>query len=233
MMEDIIIGTIAILILISIPCGLLYLLYKGIRSLIDRQFLSAFWFLLLPLFVLCLVFPTMLPNYVNPHEKARRVCCSQDLRAIVNFRIFTISDNESNYPATFNDMVGDHRSAGDLDVREFVCPSSKWQIGSSTDIHAWTSFAYVSGVLKSDPTNCVRAFCIPDNHRGAGANVAFNSGDVVWFSCKPTKDSNGDIQPTFQELTNTPSLFYGTTNETQLADMMKRTKIIYPKTGKR
>lgn len=32
----------------------------------------------------------------------------------------------------------------------------------------------------------------------------------------------------FQDLTNTPSMFYGTTNEVELADLKKRTRIIWP-----
>ena len=83
----------------------------------------------------------------------------------------------------------------------------------------------MAGLSAEAPAGCVIAFCVPSDHHGQGANVAFVSGMVQWFPCHPTPDQ----QLTFQDLMNTPSLFYGTTNEVVLADLMKRTRIIWPK----
>ena len=74
------------------------------------------------------------------------------------------------------------------------------------------------------------AFCMPSNHHDKGTHVAFVDGHVQWFPCHPTSDTiQGYRQHTFHDLTNTPSLFYGTTNEVELIDLKKRTTIIWPR----
>jgi hypothetical protein len=109
------------------------------------------------------------------------------------------------------------------------CKGSGHQAGTSTNIHSWTDYAYVSGLTDTDNVNCVLAFCLPENHKGEGANVGLIGGRVEWYSCKYSyTNSFGRYISTFQDLTNTPALFYGTTNEVELADLMKRTRIIYP-----
>lgn len=214
--------------------GAIILFYRGIRSFIAKRYWSGLVLLLcsvlLGLISLGLIVPTFFGG-CREGEMARRANCRNNPRQFVLFMKWYAGDHDGKYPITFNDAFPDYVYKGDLGI--FVCRSSGHQVGSSTNIHEWTNYAYVSGLTDKDPENCVVMFCPPENHKGEGANVAFNSGTVQWYPCKSNKGSTGQYSLTFQELTNNPSLFYGTTNEMELADLRKRTRIIYPHNVKR
>lgn len=209
-------------IFLTIFFGAIYQFYKAMRAFFAKQvwlgFRSLLFSFLLGFLVLCLI-PS---SGHHEGEWARRVTCGNNLKQFVLFMKMYANDHEEKYPVALNDMLGDYLKAGDMGI--FICPSSGHKVGSSTNIHEWTDYAYVTGLTEADPTNCVVMFCLPENHKGKGANVGFLGGIVRWYSCKPNKETTS-----FQDLTNTPSLFYGTTNKEQLADLMKRTRIIYPK----
>ena len=157
-----------------------------------------------------------------------RIVCSNNVKSLVLFMKMCAMDNNGNYPASFNTLIGDYIKKDNLDI--FSCAPADKKMRDSKDIHIWSSYVYVSGLTEKDPTNCVEMFCLPENHKNLGANVGFLDGRVMWFPCvkDPASTEKHPIY-SFQELTNTPSLFYGTTNEVELADLMSRTKIIYPK----
>lgn len=154
-----------------------------------------------------------------------------NLKQIGLFLEFYADDNDGRYPVSFNGLTGGYMKGGDLML--FVCPSSGHQASPLTNIESWTDYAYVSGLTKADPPYCVIMFCPPDEHNGDGGIVAIRGGLVQWLSTKPDGKTSAEHQPTFQELTNSPALFYGTTNADQLADLKKRTRIIYPHAGRR
>ena len=216
---------IALLIFLSCIFISVYSFYKAIRSFIGKNIWQGVRNLLLSLLLGFIVFSVVIA--VNgARERSQRCLCSNHLMNIVLFLKMYAADHQETYPDTFNGLMGDYVKPTDTPV--FVCPSSHHKNGSLTNIHEWTDYAYVSGLSEADPP-CVVAFCLPENHRGEGASVAFLGRNVQWYSCTPYKDSTGKFQPTFQDLTNTPSLFYGTTDENKLADLKKRTRIIYPK----
>lgn len=211
--------------------GAVYFFCRAIRSFIVKKGGQGILSLVLSLVLGFLVYSVVQAVFVA-REKARRCSCASQLRQIVLFMKFYANDHREVYPPSFDDMVGtNYLSGGNAAI--LVHPASHHKACVLTNIHAWTDYAYVSGLSEADPVGCVAAFCLPENHKGEGVNVAFIDGRVGWFNCKPYKDSTGTYQPTFQELTNSPALFYGTTNLTELAELMARTRIIYPNTAKR
>lgn len=176
-------------------------------------------------FIMCVfVIPLM-----ETAKSGRPSPCRYNLKQIVLGVKMYANDHGEAYPPSFSDlMAGNYIKAGDRGI--FVESGSGHRPGSPGDVHGWTDYAYVSGLSEEAPAECVMAFCMPINHHDQGGYVAFVGGVVQWFPCHPTPDTvQGYPQPTFQELTNTPSLFYGTTDEVQLADLKKRTRIIWPK----
>jgi len=217
---------IAILIFLACVFGSIYLFYRAIRSFIAKRIWQGAIMLLVSFSLGFMVFFVFVA--INgARELAKQSLCMNHLKQIVLYVKMYASDNSEVYPATFNDLMVDDIKTGNIGA--FICPSSHHKSGSLTNIHTWTDYAYVSGLTESDPNNCVVAFCLPENHKGEGASVAFLGGNVEWYSCQPYRDTSGKFQPTFQDLTNTPAIFYGTTDEAKLADLKKRTRIIYPK----
>jgi len=221
---DIIIMVVSLGILVSGLVGVIFLLYRAIRSFIAKKIWSGFGFILLSSVLILFILPMLsLPPHGHK-EKAKRAICMGNLKQINLFLKMYANDHDNIYPATFNDLVGTNLvRSGDVGI--FACPSLKRHTGSLTNIQDWADYAYVSGLKDSDPANCVVVFCSPENHRGDGTIVGFVDGHVQWFN---SKSSAGQNTPTFQELTNSPALFYGTTNEVELADLRKRTRIIWP-----
>jgi hypothetical protein len=218
--------TVLILIFLSCVFGTIYLFYKAIRSFIAGNYWIGIKALLGSLVVGTIVVSAMYNPGDRAGKMALRTFCRNNIKQITLFLKMYAGDHEGKYPVTFNDAVVGYLKTNDMMI--FKCPASQHHVGSIINIHDWTDYAYVSGLTEADPTNCVIMFCIPDNHKSEGANVGFLGGNVQWYPCERIKDSTGQHSLSFQELTNTPSLFYGTTNEVQLADLKKRTKIIYP-----
>lgn len=207
--------------------GAPYLLYKSVRLLLFKQIGSGLW-MLAGSFVLGLIIFLVTVAVNGARTRAQCVSCSSHLKQIVLFMKMYACDHQETYPSTFDDMVGtNYLRLGDKAV--LICPATGHAAGSLTNIHHWTDYVYVTGLTEGEPGNGVVAFCLPEHHKGEGANVAFIGGQVQWFSCwSYTNPSTGEMNITFHDLTNNPALFYGTTNEVQLADLMKRTRIIYP-----
>jgi len=215
-----------LIILLLCVAGAVYFFYRAIRLFIIRKIRRGVVYLILSLLLGFIVF-FVISAVIGAREYSRRCLCGNNLKQITLFVKMYASDHQEMYSSTLNGLTGDYLKTGDKEV--LVCPSSHHKSGALTNIHEWTDYAYVSGLTDGDPSGCVVAFCLPENHKGEGANVAFIGMCIQWYSCQPYKDSTGQHQPTFQELTNTPSLFYGTTDEAKLADLKKRTRIIYPK----
>lgn len=207
--------------------GAPYLFYRSIRYFMAKQIRNALWMLVGSSVLGFVVFlATAAVSGAKTH--AQWAGCSSHLKQIVLFLKMYASDHQEKYPYTFNDMIStNYLRAGDASI--FACPASHTKAGVLGNLHSWSDYAYVAGLTEGDPMNCVVAFCSPENHKGEGANVAFIGGQVRWFSCHSYTNASSGYEPTFQELTNTPSLFYGTTNEIELAKLMLRTRIIYPK----
>ena len=179
-------------------------------------------------FIMGFVLVSLLLAAYGDMQLGQRAACSGHLKHIVLFLKIYANDHQETYPLTVDGLVGPElMRIGDASI--LVCPESHHKAGSLSNIHEWTDYAYVSGLTDGDPSDCVVAFCLPENHKGKAAVVGFIGGFVKWYPCiKPDKETT-----TFQELTNTPSLFYGTTDEVKLADLKKRTRIIYPNSARR
>lgn len=215
-----------LLMLLLCAIGAVYFFYRAIRLFFNRKLWGGAVRLLLSLLLGFIVF-FVISAIIGAREKALQCSCSSHLKLIMLSMKMYAADHQEEYPITFNDMVGaNYLRLGDKAV--LICPATGHAAGSLTNIHDWTDYAYVSGLSEADPAGCVVAYCLPENHKGEGASVAFIGGNVQWYSCTPYKDSTGQYQPTFQELTNTPSLFCGTANEVKLAELKKRTRIICP-----
>ena len=231
MLMESIMTILAVIVFLSFVAVAVFLFYKAIRSFKAHNFRRGVWSLLFS-FVLGLILVSLTIAVYGARELAQRAGCSSDLKQIVLFLKMYANDHQETYPSTFNGLRGDYIKPGDESV--LVCPESHHKVGTPIDIHEWTDYAFVAGLSEADPVNCVVAFCLPEDHKGEGANVAFIGGWVKWFYCKrPAESEYGHNDPTFQELTNTPALFYGTTDEVKLADLKKRTRIIYPKSARR
>lgn len=211
--------------------GAVFLFYRAIRLFMAKNIRRGVTSLVLSLVLGFIVF-SVIQAVILARGIASQSSCASNLKQIMLSIISHANDHQDAFPPSFDDMVViQFLRAHDASV--FIDPASHHKTGVLTNIHSWTDYAYVSGLSEADPADCVAAFCLPESHKGDGVNVAFVDGHVHWYTCTPYKDATGQYQPTFQELTNTPSLFYGTTNEDQLADLKKRTRIIYPHAGRR
>lgn len=188
-----------------------------------KAFLASCAFGLVPGFVVMVMFGSL------THNQSPRITCSNNIKQSLLFMKIYANDNNESYPATFNELVmGNYLKVQDLGI--FICTASGHKVGSSTNIHEWTDYAYVSGLTDTDTVDCVVAFCLHENHKGEGTEVGFIGGRVEWCFCQHSyTNAFGRYLPSFHDLTNTPSLFFGTTNEAVIADLKKRTRIIYPK----
>jgi len=223
---EIILIIVAILVFLSLIFGFVYLFYKAIRNLKVKKYRRGIVYLSFSI-IIGFILVSLLFAVHGARKLAQRAGCSSNLKQIVLFLKMYANDHQETYPSTFNGMRGEYIKPFDEAV--LVCPESNHKSEASKDIHEWTDYAFVSGLSEADHAGCVVAFCLPDRHQGEGANVAFIGGNVQWFSCRPFTNSWGHCDPTFQELTNKPSLFFGTTNELELIELMSRTKIIYPR----
>lgn len=214
-----------LLILLLLVVGAVYFFYRAIRLFIIRKIWRGIIRLILALLLGFIVFSVIQTIYYA-REKALQCTCSCQLKQIVLSIKEYANDNQEAYPSQFDELATKYLKEGEAAM--LIHPTSHHRAGCLTNAHEWTDYAYVSGLSEADPSGCVVAFCLPENHKGEGANVAFINGSIMWFSTKADKDSPRKY-PTFQELTNTPSLFYGTTNLTKLVELMSRTKVIYPK----
>ena len=224
-----------VIIIILLTCFSLAVisLKRAIVFLVSKQFKRGLKCLLVSCVLGGIAVFFLLPMPFFWHHKASRLeQCSRNLKQLCLFTKMYANDHAKKYPETFNALVSGGYVKKD-DLGDFACPShreSRHQIGQShslTNIHEWTDYAYVSGLSEDDPASCVVAFCSPENHKGKGANVLFLGGHVQWYSCQAYTNAGYQL-PTFQELTNSQSLFYGASGA-QLEEMLKRTKIIYPK----
>ena len=216
--------------LILLVAGFVRCLQIAIRAFVGNRFWKGMGLLLLSLVIGAFVLGnTIIPYSIFKQRKdiARRFHCMNIIRNTLPVTKFYARDHDGDYPKMLNDMVGLYLKTNDVPI--LTGPSAQGKVMDGCDIQAWTDYAYVSGLKEADPTNCVEMFCPPENHNGGVSVVGFLGGRVEWVSCRPCKDSQGKDIPTFQDLTNTPSLFYGTTNEVLLADLKRRTRIIWPK----
>lgn len=214
-----------------IVCGIRSLIYLGraLRFVFRRQYrqgLRAFIMFCVLGLIPGLIIAVQL-RFVHDPPPYKSMCLNNLRQTILSMKMYA-NDNGENYPTSFDDLVGNYLKVRDLGV--FICRASGHKVGSSTNIHEWTDYAYVSGLTDTDNIDCVVAFCLPENHKGNGSMVGFLGGRVEWcFNQHSYTNSFGRFLPSFRDLTNTPSLFYGTTNEAVLTDLKKRTKIIWPK----
>jgi hypothetical protein len=216
-----------LILLLLCAIGAVYFFYRAIRLFIIKKIWEGAVRLLLSLLLGFIVF-FVISAVIGAREKALRCSCAGHLGNIVLMLKMYANDHQEAYPSTLNGLSGDYLKTGDKAI--LVCPASHTKAGSLSNIHEWTDFAYVSGLSEADHSGCVVAFCLPENHKGEGASVAFIGGNVQWYSCNSyTNPSTGERNVTFHDLTNNPSFFYGTTNLTKLVELMSRTKIIYPK----
>lgn len=216
-------------ILGSFLIGVFLLLRKIVQSFIAKRYLKGL------LLTLCFIGVVVLLGSPfgshPPKEHSIRIRCKQQVMCLSLFMKMYANDHEGQYPASFQDFYGDYVKKDDQKI--FTCPSINRHATFTTNVEDSVDYAYVSGLRESDPTNCVAIFCLPSNHHEQGANVGFLDGQAKWFTCHPPPESLPKYHViTFYELTNTPSLFYGTTNEVKLAELMKRTRIIFPKTSR-
>lgn len=173
---------------------------------------------------LLVMFPC--PQY-GLREKARRTGCIHNLSELMKLGKVFAGDHGGRYPVSFDELAGGYLKADDLPI--FTCRFPGHKAGNPTNIHSWTDYAYVSGLRDADTSNCVVIFCAPVNHKDEGAVVGFLDGTVQWVPCREEKSTSATNKMfTFRELTNTPALFYGTSDEIVLAGLKKRTKVIYP-----
>lgn len=188
---------------------------KGIRQISNHQirrgisYLSVGGFLLFALAVLFI-----LPAVVRAPAPSRRSHCMSNLAQIGKALKMYSMDHADQFPPTLLGLTN-YLNTSVNSPKIFVCPSSGHEPGSLSKVDDWTDYSYVSGLTEIDPCNCVHAFCQVEGHHGEGLNVLYIDGSVQWATT-----SN------FIAMTSTPSLFFGTTNETALTELQKRTKIV-------
>jgi len=200
--------------------GAISFFFLAVRSFIGKRITKGVLLILASALASLVVFGMMTARKVTL-ERMQINRCQSHLCEILYYSKTYANDHEKTDPSSLSIAMATIMTRHDVNVLHIadslVCPASGHKAGSLSNIEDWADYAYVSGLRETDSEGCVLAFCLPENHGGTGANIAF-LGHVQWYSSEA-----------FQKLTNTPAHFYGTTNETQLADLKMRTKIIYPK----
>ena len=218
---------IVIILSVGLACayGVIYASYHAVRCFRERRIRKGL-LLLLPFLGVVFVAFLVLVAMDGARQLSQQSNCNNNLKEIILFAKMYANDHHESYPAVFEELNDTNYCCKHSEASVFVCPGTHHQAGALTNIHEWTDYAYVSGLSESAPSKCVVVFCLPEHHRGSGAYIGFVDGHIEWFPCK---DCPTCKEPTFHDLTNTPSLFYGTTNEVVLADLLKRTRTIWPK----
>lgn len=222
----IIAGLKSLMVFLAILAGGIYATYRAIRCFMEKRIRMGMVLLLPGLVVVFVVFGVLCAVH-GARQLSQQGNCNNNLKEITLYTMEFQNDHHETRPASFNDL-NDTNYISQSRSSVFICPGTHHEAGALTNIQEWTDYAYVSGLPANAPANCVLAFCLPECHRGEGANVASVDGQISWFPREPYKDSAGTVHPSFRELTNDPTLFYGTTNEVVLADLKKRTRIIWP-----
>ena len=215
-------------LIVAVICAI-----KAINRCRIKDYLAGLGLLLLSLILGSLLLFCLAPAYSTTPEHPRRSRCINNLRQVNLFLKMYAGAHKEIYPASFSELAGTNYVKSPNQAQVFICPSTRNRAGNLNNIQDWTDYAYVAGLSEADHAACVMAFCPPENHKEEGAIVMFLGGQVQWFPCKPLpKSPSGQYQPTFQELTSNPALFYGTSDEAELADPQKRTRVIYPHKAK-
>ena len=210
-------------VLLAMVLGVLYLMVLSVRALVSRHYLKGVVLLLVtPVIYLLSLTPLTYHRYAV--EKARRAACANQVRNFVLLLKMYAGDHEGHYPSDFRDLLGAYLQTND--VSTLTCPSVCWRANSNGGVGGSIDYGLVSGLTEKDPPGSIIMFCPPTNHQGESAVVGCLDGRILWYPCKSCPNCKA---PTFQDLMNTPSLFYGTTNEVVLAELKKRTRIIWPK----
>ena len=201
-------------VLLAIVVGALYLLVLSVRALVSRHYLKgAVLLLVVPSLYLLSLTPLTCQRHAV--ERARRAACANQVRNFVLLMKMYAGDHEGHYPSDLKGLLGAYLQTNDVHI--LTCPSVRWRANSHGGVGESIDYGLVSGLTEKDPPGCIIMFCPPANHQGEGAVVGRLDGRDQWMSAK-----------SFQELTNTPSLFYGTTNQEQLAELKQQTRIILP-----
>lgn len=189
---------------------IIWLFVRAVMSLWNRSWfwgcLALAWLCVLGLLVF------VLPLFLPTHGKSPRSKCMAYLLQLGKAMKMYSMDHNANCAMSFSELTNYANNA-----KLYICPTSGHLPGNISNVDEWADYVLVAGLRESDPKYSVHVFCLPEYHKGAGANVLFLDGSVQW----------SDAQD-FAKLTNDPTLFFSTSNQTQLAELKARTHLVCP-----
>jgi len=190
---------------------IIWLFVRAVMSLWNR---SWFWGCLALAGVPCvlglLVF--VLPLFLPTHGKSPRAKCLNNLAQIGKAMKMYSMDHNDNLAVSFSALTNYADNA-----KLYICYASGHLPGDMTNVDEWADYVLVSGLREGDPRDSVHAFCLPENHKGTGTYILFRDGSVQWYDAA-----------SLAALTNDPALFFGTTDQSQLAELKARTHLVWP-----
>jgi len=127
------------------------------------------------------------PLIRNTREKGRRHTCADNLRRMTTGLYSYAVEHDGRFPDDLGSLFPKYVN----DIKTFACPSDVdasdiTQDGS--DIDTATSYIYTRGWTVRDKLDTILVcdkndiFGKDTNHRGAGGNVAYLSGEVKWVA---------------------------------------------------
>lgn len=129
-------------------------------------------------------------------ERARRVGCMNNLKALGNVLMLRVQDNGG----TAASLLSITSVAND--PRLFICPSSGHKPGGLANVDQWPDYTLVAGMGTGSPSHSVVVCCPPEHHGGKGGNILFDDGSVQWFDAvqfrnqmRPRQTPGGNSQP--------------------------------------
>lgn len=148
-------------------------------------------------------------------------------------------DHGGAYPPNLQNLRPEEPAEGHDAVyyhRFLRCPAAHRPSRSSNMDELRDDYVYVSGLLNSDSSDGVIAFCPPHNHRPRGIfrwwryslrrSAVHNLDDVTVLHLDGSVRYYSPRE--FTALTNNPSAFFGATDEYILSGMQNRTTLIWP-----
>ncbi len=116
-----------------------------------------------------------LPAISSARERARRTSCMSHLSQMGKAMKMYSMDHEEQFPTKFSQLKGYINNP-----KLYICPSSKVQPGSMSNVDSWTTYTLVPGLKESDSVTAVHVYCDPANHQGRGGNILFLDSSVTW-----------------------------------------------------
>jgi prepilin-type processing-associated H-X9-DG protein len=104
--------------------------------------------------------PIWLPALDRAREGARATACQNNLKQVGLCLAMFSNEHDGVYPETLSRLYPEYVT----DLRIFVCPSTKDEVGDPSRIDSWSSYKYIPGFSEGDTRNAKTVLVCHDRH---------------------------------------------------------------------